>query len=533
MEIGNTNISSNNELNNELDNDDLIEKILPFEFDYAYKGDEATKRAAEIIDMKDLTGWSIIDTHENLALLHYNPKANMTKFGHIRGILVDLENGDIIANSFGYTPTTISNEIVPTDDNTIDVVDTDGVNHVFPLLDENVHIKQVFEGVVIRVIWYGGKMYRITHKKINPVRSRWGTSKRFITAYEEAKGPTADQLFDTTKPYSSTCYHFLVVDNSLLVGTRQKMSVPYVVYIEKQKMTLQRPDNDIAEGVPTFPLFEKISGTVTKPGIYKPRELSINSANRFLKFGYYIEPVQSDELQELDDRQSTGESVIIYRKVDEIITDVIKVNSKSYEWRSNLRGGKPNIKYQFFSRSTMVHAELKDDQTWEKLKSELILFPLYSVDELKSLHNEIGVLMIPIQKDHKPTKELYNSRISRLHLFWINYVLSLPINHQKEALNLLDDLHTDRNNLVPWLCTLEMNVKDINENDYNKYIVRIITYARKEAKTRVKNGTNISAKGEIVKEKKLISNLIFKLINKEKGESLYSMIREMKTQKST
>jgi len=263
MEIGNTNVPK------------LDEVIIPFVFDAAYKGDELTKRCSEILGMDDLTGWSVIDTCENLALVHYNQKTDFQKFGHIRGILLDTESGDIIADSFGYTPTAVYDKI-ETVDGVVSLIDNDGFNHKFSMIDKDVYVKRVFEGVVIRVIWYNNKMYRITHKKINPTRSKWGNSKKFLDIYDESEGPTANQLFDTTKPYSSTCYHFLAVDGSLLVGTRQRVLAPYLVYIESQEVSLQKPETDITKGIPTFQMIEKIGGTVDKSGIYNPPQLNID-----------------------------------------------------------------------------------------------------------------------------------------------------------------------------------------------------------------------------------------------------------------
>jgi len=510
MEIGNTNIPTADEV------------VIPFVFDASYKGDELTKRCAEIIGMADLTGWSVIDTYENLALVHYNPKTDFQKFGYIRGLLLDTETGDIIADSFGYTPIAICDQISPVDD-VININDVDGVNHKFSLIDKDVYVKRVFEGVVIRVIWYKNKMYKITHKKINPIRSKWGKSKRFLDIYDEANGPTAEQLFDTTKPYSSTCYHFLAVDGSLLVATRQKVLVPYLVFIETQEVSLQKPAEEVAKGISKFEMIDEISATVTIPGIYNPKQLNIKQANRYLKYGYY------DKYDAPDEREFTGESVIIYRKVDEVIVDVVKVHSKSYEWRSNFRGGNHNIANQFYARLNMVYPDINELSHWERFKSNLILFPLYSVDAMKDLFNEDnGIIFIGVDKDFKPDKDVYNTKQSRIHLFWINYVLSLPISHQEEALELLNNFYSDKEKLIDWLCKLEDNNKFIKEPEYCKYIVRVVNSARKKANESVKNGTNLSKKGRVIKYKEYVRCKIYDLITNERGTSLYAMIREMK-----
>ena len=520
MEIGNTNIPTNDETN---------EVVVPFVFDASYKGDALTRRCAEIMGITDLTGWSVIDTDKNLALVHYNPKTDFQKFGRIRGLILDTENGDMICDSFGYTPIAISDEITPVDDE-VSITDVDGINHKFLLTDKDVYVKRVFEGVMMNVTWDKGEMRISTHKKINPTRSKWGNSKRFLDIYKEAKGPTAEQLFDVTKPYSSTCYHFLAVDGTLLVATRQKVNVPYLVYVDRQEMHLNKPESEIATGVPSFPTIDLISGTVSVSGIYNPQQLNINHVNRFLKYGYYKKFITPDDCHDLEERQLAGESVIFYRKVDESIVDVVKVNSSSYEWRSNLRGGNHNIVNQFYAKLNMVYSDIKEDSQWEKLKSNLILFPLYySVDDVRNFYNEgQGILLIPIRKSFTPEKEMYNTRQSRIHLFWINYVLALPISHQEAALEILENFITDRDNLVKWLCTLEDNVKKVEEPEYCKYIVRIISSARREGNKAVKEGTNLTKKGQVLNYKAMVKRKIFDLINKERGTSLYAMIREMK-----
>jgi hypothetical protein len=177
----------------------------------------------------------------------------------------------------------------------------------------------------------------------------------------------------------------------------------------------------------------------------------------------------------------------------------------------------------------MVYGDIKEESEWERFKSNLILFPLYSTDEMRNLfHQAKGILLIGIDNDFKPDKETYNTRQSRIHLFWINYVLSLPISLQEAALELFDNFIKDRDNLVKWLCTLEDNVKKISEPEYCKYIVRVINFSRKAGNEAIKNGSNLTQKGKVLNYKEMVRNKIYSLINKERGTSLYAMIREMK-----
>ena len=151
--------------------------IVPFIFDASYKGDEVTQRVAQILNLTGVRGWSVVDTCDNLALVHYDDDDDMNIYGHLRGVLVDTEVGAIVAPSFGYTPTAIASELIE-ENGFISVKDTTGGVHNFPVQDTS--IKRVFEGVVIRDIWYNNRRYRITHRKINPLRSRWGSSPYFL-----------------------------------------------------------------------------------------------------------------------------------------------------------------------------------------------------------------------------------------------------------------------------------------------------------------------------------------------------------------
>jgi hypothetical protein len=490
---------------------------IPFVFDAGYKGDALTQQIAKILNLPDVHGWSVIDEEEHLVMVHYASAADMNIYGQLRGVLVDIEVGAIVANSFGYTPTAIASELLEVDGN-LAVKDQDGHTHVFPMND--VVIKRVFEGVVIRVIWHKGKCYRITHRRINPIRSRWGSSKSFISMYEEAGGPTAEQLFDTTKPYSSTCYDFLVVDPSLLVGTRQRVNCPYLVRLAQREMDIKRPIDEVAPGKPTFITTDTIGGVVSEPILHDPKLLSLEEANSHLKYGYY------NGFEAGDIRQLTGEAVIIYRMVNDHIVDIVKVHSPSYEWRVNMRGNNPNINNQFYSLLNIVYTNIDTTDKWETLKQKLIMLPLYDEQSLKDLYAQNQcILTIPLGEVNQ---EDYDIRDSRIHLLWMNYVLSLPFSVQADALNILSNFRRDRNDLVTWLSGIESNTKDIEATELPERVKGLISSSRRLSRERVASGTNYSSKGSHMKLPVIIKSTLRNLIYKEKGPSLYNLIREMK-----
>lgn len=491
---------------------------LPFVFEIAYKGDELTRRVADILGLPDTNGWSVIDTCEHLAMVHYTEDADMNIYGKLRGILVDTEVGVIIADSFGYTPAAVSSKINE-NNGQITIMDKENNNHVFN--PNEIVIKRVFEGVVIRVIWHKGHCYRITHRKINPIRSRWGSAKSFISMYEEANGPTADQLFDTTKPYSNTCYDFLVVDQSLLVGTRQKVTNPYLVYLSQRTMNINRPAEEMAPGRASFVTTNIMGGEINKSIIHEPKQLSIEEANHHLNFGYY------NSFENNDERQLTGEAVIVYKINNGVIHDIIKVHSPAYEWRVNLRGNNPNIVNQFYHLLNSVYGDVNTPESWEKFKQRFIIFPLYDEQSLKDLYTQTnGILTIP---SGAVFQEDYKSRDSRIHLLWINYVLSLPASKQVDGLNILTNFKNDRNNVINWLQTLESSISNIEGADgISSRVKGLINSSRSLARKRKSDGYNYSAKGTYMKLPVLIKSTIRNLINKEDGPSLYSLVRELR-----
>lgn len=489
---------------------------VPFVFDAAYKGDDLTRRVGSILGLPDCRGWSIVDTHENLALVHYNDDADMTIYGWLRGVLVDTETGVVIAKSFGYTPTAVAKNITSID-GTISLTDSEGDAHTFSV--EETVIKRVFEGVVFRVIWHKGKSYRLTHRKIIPLRSRWGNSPTFLSMYWEAGGPTDEQLFDTTKPFSDSCYVFLVSHPALLVGTRQNITHPYIVFLTRYQMETGRPTEEVAPGLNNFERNETITGNVSQPFIHDPKSLSLPEANHHLSFGYY------NNFETFDERQLTGEAIIIYRMVNGEVADIVKVHSPSYEWRVTMRGNNPNIANQFYSMLNLAYRDVTSSEAWTNFQNKFILFPLYEEQSLKKLYEQNNVILtIPTGR---VTQDMYSNRDSRIHLLWMNYVLSLPASIQRDALNILSQFRKDRNDLINWLQDIE-STKDIENNDFPDRVKSLVINSRRLARTRLESGKNYSAKGCYMKLPILIKSTIRNLINKENGPSLYALVRAMK-----
>lgn len=494
-------------------------ETLPLKLDASYKGDEVKRTVAQVLNLNSVKGWSVVDfdSKRQLALAHYDNDVDMDEFGDIHGVLVDTAAQCVVASSFGYTPLAVANEIVEANE-MVKITDVNGQAHVFPKASTT--ITRLFEGVVMRAIWHAGELHLVTHRRIDASRSRWGRSPSFVQMYHEAGGPTAEQLFDTTKPYSSTCYVFMVVHPALLVGTRQSVTTPYIVHLSTNELPVTFPPEQVARGVPTFECSRELTGAVEQPFVHGPLSLTIEEANYHLKYGFY------NEYEVEDVRLRTGEAIIMWNVENGEITDLVKVHSEAYQWRTVMRGDNNNIRNQFYSLLGIAYPPVTTEEDWRQLCSKLIPFPSYSQEALMDRFVSSGaILNLPLGK---VSKEDYSTRESRIYLLWMNFVLSLPPGCQEEALNVYLDFNNDRQEVIQWIRRLENEHRNIQEANLPKRVKDIILLARANARKCVSSGNNYSQKGKVLTLPTLIRNNIRNYVMKERGPSLYGLVRDMK-----
>jgi len=394
---------------------------------------------------------------------------------------------------------------------------------VFPL-DDKTEIHRVFEGVVIRAVLYNGVVYRITHRKIIPIRSHWGGSPTFSALYDSAGGPKDDQLFDMNKRYSPFCHFFIVVHPSLLIASRQTVKEPYVVYLGHHKNSFPF-DESLMESKPsnTFTTFTKISGTVSASGVHQSQVLSLEEANKHLGFGYF------EAFESTDERQLTGEAVIINRKDDNgAIVDIVKVHSPAFEWRVKMRGEDPNIYHRFYDLITISYKNVTDDKSWKSFTDQFMTFDLYEEDSIKKIFiDTVGAVTLQTKV---ASASDYSNKEDRIFLIWFNLMLSLPPHLRAANADVLERFRNDRNELIIWLQELEAKHESVDELDKMNIIKRskdIIITARNLARQTMREGKNFGTNGVKISISSLIKNTIRNFISKEYGASLYSMIRNM------
>ena len=242
---------------------------------------------------------------DNLILVHYlNPTP---KTRHIRGIIIDVVNERIVAESFPYTE-----EMLPTSDLVSGI----------PLGDCQ-EITKAYEGTILRV--FRGivthEWYISTHRKINGRMSRWA-------------GPPFGEMFDSLWGSAkwedhlspNNCYVFLLSHND-------------------NRLVCQI-DEPCIHHVQTFHSIEDGSMVATFKGLLKDHPnvkaqtvlSSIKSTEQLIK-----------ETEKLDWRDCSGLLVTQYEERPEgrVITACWKVVPESYQEKRGIRGNEPNFRFRY------------------------------------------------------------------------------------------------------------------------------------------------------------------------------------------
>src|SRR5437016_8433671 len=89
------------------------------------------QQIADILQVPNSPEWKIVDDREdkNLYLIHYERDADMTRFGGLRGIAVDIAARAVVSRGFGYTPTAVADTIAVGPDGKVQLDDEHGITH--------------------------------------------------------------------------------------------------------------------------------------------------------------------------------------------------------------------------------------------------------------------------------------------------------------------------------------------------------------------------------------------------------------------
>ncbi len=485
------------------------------------------QRIANILRIIDNDFWDIVDSipDQNLYMVHYSDIANLDLYGFLRGTIIDVKAGIVVRRGIGYTPTITTDRLVLNDD-ILEMKDEREVVHSL----KKFMIARGFEATTISTFKHNSKVYHSTNKRIDSSKSRWGGSKPFTELYYDVGGLSDDELFNPETVNSPFVYESLIVHPSLLNVTKLPVGVGFTVSLGVKTMwTLQ--NTPYLGTTPLDFIIRPIIGTdklplnPKTPVVYTPTNIDIKTANEHLTYGFY----DPQDYSNIDPRLTPGEFVIVYslNNNDEVVK-TYKVQSNSYAWRSGMRSNDPNIKHRLYQLSSSSN-DLTGTNQDLFLQDFVQQFPVMESYDIKQLQTMTDTPIIVYPQMHNFLTGDYRSYLDnedkRFYNIFLCLFSSIPLHLQKEYLILYDEFIESRNQVIIWIQKLASELPLDDEKYYR--INNIIMEAKKQAKYKaiqIKNGYI---------PKKLFDELVNKTINtfvhRERGESLYKIVKLMKS----
>lgn len=468
---------------------------------------------ASILNIKseDLASVEITDrTDTGLVMVHHKQFVNITKYGWIRGIVIDLNLKEIICPAYGpdttYVSTVVSDSLISTRTGTLELID-DQLNHLTIDLS-SVRIEQGYEGTIIRVFCHKGVTYWATHRRFNSKTSRWVVSRSFYDLYVDLGGP--EQIF-TSDPeeyehgLNREVYYFLVAHQEVQSVSQAVKDKGRLIFLGTKRSTISSKsfEDDFAKRFP------------------RPDRLTVDQANSILL----------GNLKYNDIRFRQGDFVIITAS-----NMMVKIVSRSYKWRQDMRDDNPYIRHLWFKYVSDSYIDGRYTMTDEDFLKKYPLMNIVQLTDLEAM----------IEHDFTFNVEPYNgnpnavtkSSGARMHMILQTLLLVLPPKGKVDLLNYYREFFEIRKNIIQWLYKLYRNNEDLSkfepdpqdtqnqgrrQNRINR-IKQIINDVTSFAERRLKEpGLN---KRKMNKDQLVFEN-ISNLIQKELGTSLYRIYKQM------
>lgn len=463
-------------------------------------GDMIKKQSlAPMLGLQADDPFDIVSENESLSMVHYRQDADLEIFGNLRGIVVDTKIGKVVSYSFPHAPTIVSSHI-SCENGQLQVGDL--------VLDESkIRIKIGFEGTMLHVFKHEGKVYRSTRKRLDPSKSRWGSSKTFGDMYWDLNGPADEVLFDPEKDYSPYVHSFILVHPDVQVCSKDDVGKGFLVYLGPKQMYSTEQDKCpySLDSVDCLLRVPETSSVKSEGTIYSPENLSVEEANKHLMFGFYEEVEGS---QYLDFRLLPGEFVIL-QNIE--TNQMYRVESFSYNWRSIIRNNNPNLLHRFFELLDYSYLRREEDEKYAKM------FPILTFYDQDSLTKTLPIVIWP--QNTEIQHFVPSNRDSKLYNIWQSFLIAVPLCRQAEVIDFFDILAARRTELISWL--IETSETKTVYTDYSRRAQDILTKTRSFAEKRFREHND----GRDLRE--MINDNIRNFISKEKGNSLYKLIREM------
>ena len=494
---------------------------------------EVLTTIAEILKIEIKDGkypFKIVDSKpdQGLYMVHYDvDKINNTSKDsverNLRGVIISESEG-IIVPSFGYTPTIILDDFdIKTVEN---VVEKQGQVHNLKEFNTT-KILPMFDGTLLRVWKYKGEIHVSSHKKIDAINSRWGTSGKFVELFKKYTEGTFDleDLFssseDSENLISPKIHNFLLVDNDLMISSKLALDniSGFVLYINSINCEIP---SEIETKLSTLHYTEIKS---TDKTFFKVKSFDTNETEyqSFITNGFF--PDETD----IHPNISLGEGLILFNG-----NNMLKIVSNGYNNRSKLVNNNPNVLHRVF--------ELLTDSQYPKEGADIFLekysiVPIPTDDQIKSLSEPIlskfpedWKILTELELKDKSTKDNHKNRLKTVIT---HYALALPLYHQKSAFTAIKELLSDRSTAIEIICnnydqfSKKLFGDGINDRDMKVYerICKIVTDAINYANVRIKRGEKLNGASKEQTYDKFVKDNIRGLMFREYGTSLYKIVR--------
>ena len=481
---------------------------------------------ADILKLDSLDGWEVIDARPDEGLYMISPDdCHMQELGEIIGIVVDLSNKTVISGSFGFVENVVTTQLEGEENGDLVLTDIFGGRH--QLSSDEFTIKPYIEGIELRIFYHNGHMYVSTSTKLHVDKSKIPSSvtNTFLEMYESLGGPSANELFDTTKKYSPNIYHFTISTPD----TRYCSKIPtngigFLVYesqtqwYTKESSPYPEKETDFVvwNGTRTDTNFKRV---ISHPGlIYKSDNIEIDIANIFLQNGF--SGPNNVNVQD-DERLGLGEvvmmTVVPKNREEHPNPYQIKIKSPDYNWRFNYLGENRNLVHQFYALAGLKSIDTTTEEGLEEFIKSVPLLPFVSIAEIIDHIESVGPIYYWPNSD-QPNPKTLSTEEGRLYNIWAAMIMAVPFELQIKIAPLLRDFYQNRSDVIEWIQDLEESYEDMNDLQLATRVKTIIRDARRLARGGTFGSRNVHEQ---------VRANIETFIRREYTDSLYRLIKEM------
>ncbi len=490
-----------------------------------------------IIDIDITDNWisdSIIEA--GLYMIHYPDNVDLTKYGHIRGWVVDIFNKIIIYASYGYTKKIIMDRFEFPENGKLTYQDTDGINHT--LDKEKTKFKIGIEGFTIGVFMHNNVLYFVTHRRfilskksgkniITLSKSRYGSSKPFVNILKQLKffemlninDDNSNALYpNPEKGYSPYVHMFLITYRDILYVSKEVINqneFGYCTYLGIKNIwnpeTIDIDTNKIEyDTYSPSNVTHNITLAKSHSHFYYPEELTVDQVNAHLSKGYHPNVTNNG-----DNRLGLGEFVVATDYDTSWPINIIQIQSVAYSWRSSVKGDHPNSYYQLFTLANMTKIDTTIPSGLIEFKRRLPVLNRYKIESIRNVLEQ-GNAIIKWDQDKANDSMILNPE-DKFYNIWACYIMSVPLHKQLDIVNMYEKYYNDKADLIDFIYSKYLDGKYENQK-----IDKVISNAQQRANSAY-NNIIIS-----MDYNNLVRNAIENIVNNSEGSYVYSLIKIMK-----